>query len=59
VPIASSIAHQLPRQTAIFFETHDGQEAWDSVSRDLQAAGFKITCLRERGRYRDGFALRV
>lgn len=53
------LSPHLPAQCAVYFETHDGIEGWRDVAGSLEAAGFQLELLRERGRYRDGFALRA
>jgi FkbM family methyltransferase len=48
----------LPRQTAVFFETHTSDRGWDLIAAALIAAGFDVRLLRTREPFRDGFALR-
>jgi FkbM family methyltransferase len=48
----------LPRQCAIFFETHRGTEGWDAVAGALTAARFSVRMLRRRDVWHDGFAIR-
>ena len=51
---------KLPRQTAIFFETHRGQASWNTLSVILNSHGFETEALGEsEGLYIDGFARRL
>lgn len=43
----------LPRLCFIFLETHDGPVERDKLAHALEAAGFKVTLLRERGAFSD------
>ena len=58
VRLAPEIAPHLPPRCAIFFETHDGQAAWDKVDAALRIHGFEVKCIRNRDIYREGFACR-
>ncbi len=48
----------LPRQTAIFFETHDGETGWREIETLLTANGFQVEKINARGLFYDGFASR-
>jgi FkbM family methyltransferase len=48
----------LPRQTAIFFETHAGDAGWKEMEQLLISNGFQVENLTARGLYYDGFASR-
>jgi FkbM family methyltransferase len=49
----------LPRQTAVFFETHNGEVDWDWASRQFREHGFVVERQRSIGDYFiNGFALR-
>ena len=48
----------LPRQSAIFFETHGGDTSWSEIAALLASHGFTVEKLRSRGAYVDGFASR-
>ena len=48
----------LPRETVLFFETHDSEVTWDRLARQLGDSGFKVTLTRQRDPYRDGVAVR-
>ena len=48
----------LPRDCAMFFETHSGVAGWDSVSRLLSENGFTVRQVNARGLFYDGFATR-
>lgn len=48
----------VPRNCAIFFETHRGDDGWNAVAGPLAQNGFEVKLLRQRDPYRDGFALR-
>jgi hypothetical protein len=53
-----AIMSLLPDQTAIFFETHFGQEEWEEIRELLQSNGFNVEQINMRGPYCDGFAIR-
>ena len=57
--IVPEIAPSLPRQCVLFFETHRGDSAWETVIRPLEAEGFAVRRTRTRGPYSDGYALRT
>jgi len=48
----------LPRQSALFFETHSGEAGWKEIEALLVSNGFVVEQLNERGQYYDGFACR-
>lgn len=48
----------LPRQCALYFETHGGEEAWQEISTLLVEHSFQVSLTRNRGQFKDGFALR-
>ena len=48
----------LPKLCALFFETHDGDIAWQEITSALRGAGFDVRRLRQRHLYCDGFAVR-
>jgi FkbM family methyltransferase len=49
----------LPRETAVFFETHHGQAYWDWASQQFREHGFVVERQRALGDYFiNGFALR-
>jgi FkbM family methyltransferase len=48
----------LPEKCAIFFETHSGQEGWDTINTLLSSAGFKVEQLSAREQFCDGYAVR-
>jgi FkbM family methyltransferase len=49
----------LPREAAVFFETHDGQAGWDATSRQFRDHDFVVERRRSIFDYFiDGFALR-
>jgi FkbM family methyltransferase len=49
----------LPAETAIFFETHGGDDSWHALSRILTEAGFVVEQQRVRGPYYEGRAVRT
>lgn len=53
-----AIVPLLPRQTALFFETHAGAEGWKEAEALLAAAGFSVQQINARGLFCDGFASR-
>jgi len=57
--VLPDIIPSLPRNTAIFFETHSGDDSWNSLSNCLQENGFKVVQTRWRDPYADGFAYRL
>lgn len=59
INLMPEIAPRLSTPCAIFFETHDGQAAWDKVEAALRPYGFHVRCLRDRGVFREGFAART
>jgi len=48
----------LPRECAVFFETHAGQEGWERASGLLSAQGFSVRQTNMRDLYADGIAIR-
>lgn len=48
----------VPRQTALYFETHGGEDAWTAARTSLESAGFSVTRFRSSHGCVDGFALR-
>lgn len=46
----------LPRQTALFFETHSGDAGWREVEALLTANGFQVQLINSRGLFYDGYA---
>lgn len=48
----------LPRQTAIFFETHSGDAGWREIETLLTSNHFKVDQIISRGLFCDGFAQR-
>lgn len=48
----------LPHRCALFVETHDGSAAREAAVRLLEAAGFTVTRVRERGAFADLLAIR-
>ena len=56
--VLPAIMPLLPRQTALFFETHDGPEGWSAIESLLASNGFAVEQLNARGLYYDGFASR-
>jgi FkbM family methyltransferase len=53
------VIDHLPRQCAIFFEVHGGQEIWDAITTIVSRAGFHVAITRDRDSFKDGFALRA
>lgn len=54
-----AITELLPRQTALFFETHHGADGWSEIEALLTKSGFVVEQLNARGPYCDGFASRA
>jgi FkbM family methyltransferase len=48
----------LPKQTAVFFETHAGGKGWADIEQLLLSNGFRVEKLNARGNYCDGYACR-
>ncbi len=48
----------LPRQSALFFETHGGDTAWHEIDELLKSNGFQVEQLSVHGGCCDGFACR-
>jgi len=48
----------LPKQCAVFFETHSGEADWREIESLLQSNGFHVEQINARGQCFDGFALR-
>src|SRR5262249_38649496 len=48
----------LPRESAIFFETHGDEAGWDWARQQFTDHGFSVERRRSIGRTIDGFALR-
>lgn len=48
----------LPKQSAIFFETHAGEDGWREMEELLISNGFQVQKINSRGLYFDGFAWR-
>jgi FkbM family methyltransferase len=48
----------LPRQTALFFETHAGEAGWREAEQLLLSTGFEVENINARGLYYEGFACR-
>lgn len=48
----------LPRQSALFFETHSGEAGWREMEALLTANGFQVEQVNVRGQFFDGFAQR-
>jgi FkbM family methyltransferase len=46
----------LPRQTALFFETHSGDAGWREVESLLTSNGFQVQLINSRGLFYDGYA---
>jgi FkbM family methyltransferase len=46
----------LPRQTALFFETHSGDAGWREVESLLKSNGFQVQLINARGLFYDGYA---
>jgi FkbM family methyltransferase len=57
--IIPALAPCLAVNAVIFFETHGAVHAWQLAVDILRRAGFVVTCLRDRGQYRDGIAVRT
>jgi FkbM family methyltransferase len=60
IRIIPTLFDVLPRETAVFFETHHGQAGWGLISQQFREHGFSVE--RRRSRYDyffDGFALRT
>ena len=54
------LVHVLPPTSALFFESHDGDEAFDALAVRLQEAGFAVSRKRTRAdRFIDAFAART
>lgn len=49
----------LPREAAIFFETHHGEAEWDWAKQQFTDHGFAVERRRSRDCYNDGFAMRL
>ena len=56
--ILPAILTLLPIQTAIFFETHAGENGWREIEALLTANRFYVEKISSRGTYYDGFACR-
>jgi FkbM family methyltransferase len=56
--ILPALIPSLPRQTALFFETHDGEAGWREIESLLISNGFRVEIINSRGRFFDGFAQR-
>jgi FkbM family methyltransferase len=56
--VLPAIMPLLPKQSAIFFETHSGEAGWLEAERLLRSNGFSVEQLTARGLYFDGFACR-
>lgn len=52
------ILSSLPRQCAVFFETHFGDASWLKHAERLRVNGFTVNRLNSRGLYSDGYAFR-
>ncbi|HEY1662539.1 MAG TPA: FkbM family methyltransferase [Verrucomicrobiae bacterium] len=48
----------LPKQSAIFFETHSGNAGWREIENLLTSDEFKVEQINSRGMFCDGFAYR-
>lgn len=57
--VLPAIMPELPKRTAIYFETHDGELGWASVAGLLASHGFTVECTRRRDVFRDGVAVRL
>src|SRR5206468_9652000 len=49
----------LPLQTAVFFETHHGSDAWSDAEKQFGQHGFRVRKLVDRGAFCDGYAERI
>lgn len=49
---------KLPKQAAVFFETHSGLKGWQVVSELFHSNGFRVEQINARGDFYDGFACR-
>jgi FkbM family methyltransferase len=56
--VLPAIMPLLPRRTALFFETHHGEEGWSEIEGVLTRNGFMVEQINVRGLYCDGFASR-
>ena len=56
--VLPAIMPLLPRRTALFFETHHGEEGWSEIEGVLTRNGFMVEQINARGLYCDGFASR-
>ena len=48
----------LPRQSALFFETHGGEAGWEYIKELLVSHSFCVEQINDRGQFLDGFAIR-
>jgi FkbM family methyltransferase len=48
----------LPKQCALFFETHAGESGWREIETLLISNGFRVEQINARGEFWDGFAQR-
>jgi FkbM family methyltransferase len=48
----------LPQKSAMFFETHAGDDGWRKIEMLLKANGFQVEQINSRGLFCDGFAWR-
>ena len=53
-----ALVPMLPRQTALFFETHSGETGWREAEQLLLLNEFRVENINARGLYYDGFAFR-
>jgi len=49
----------LPAHCAIFFETHSGDVGWSALFKEMTDCGFRVSLIRDRGKYKDAFAIRT
>ena len=49
----------LPRQSALFFETHSGETGWREIYSLLLSNDFRVERINARGEYYNGFACRA
>lgn len=57
--VLPAIMQALPVQTALFFETHFGDQGWEEMETLLRSWGFEVERINSRGLFCDGFALRA
>ena len=57
--IVPALFDVLPREAAVFFETHHGETGWGWAKQQFTGQGFAVERRRSISRYTDGFALRT